>query len=81
MYLTTVLHPVFDLPLDNPFDLDVRPCESIVDRAQTLLATEKRNGTNPSGVKITGIGQFSEEGLAFPREVLHSSNYQPQSIF
>lgn len=65
---TTALHPVFGLPLDNPFDLDVRPCETVVDRARTLLATEKRKGTNPSGVKITGMGQFSEEGLAFLKQ-------------
>ena len=46
----------------------MRPCETVVDRARTLLATEKRKGTNPSGVKITGMGQFSEEGLAFLKQ-------------
>ena len=60
---TAVLHPEFGSLLDNPFTIDVRPCETVVDSAQTLFDKEKTNGKNPSGVNITGIGKFSEEGL------------------
>ena len=36
------LHPVsIGLPLDNPFELDVGPCESIVVRARTLFDKKK----------------------------------------
>ena len=54
------LHPVsIGSPLDNPFDLDVRPCESIIDRARTLFGNEKRKGSNLSGVRITGAKLFA----------------------
>ena len=60
----TALYPVFSSALDNPFDLAVRPCQSLVDKAQTLFGSEKRKGSNPSGIKIPGMGQFSEKGFA-----------------
>ena len=61
---TAVLHPVFGSLLDNPFALVTRPCEAIIDNARSLFDKEKGNGTNPTGVNITGIRKFSKEGLA-----------------
>lgn len=62
---TTALSPFFGSPSDlhDPCDLNERPCESLVKKAQELLDSEKKDGRNPSGIKITGIGQFSEQGL------------------
>ena len=48
----------------NPYCLSKRPCESVVERAQTLLSNERRKGSNPTGVVINGIGHFSVHGLS-----------------
>ena len=56
---TTAISPFFG----SFSDLNERPCETLVKKAQELFDSEKKDGRNPSGVKITGIGQFSEQGL------------------
>ena len=67
---TTALSPYFGSPSDlhDPCDLNERPCESLVKKAQELFDSEKKDGRNPSGVKIAGIGQFSEQGLTILKQ-------------
>ena len=67
---TTALSPLFGSRshFHDPCDLKERPCESLVTKAQALFESEKKAGRNPSGVKITGIGQFSEEGLTILKQ-------------
>ena len=76
---TAVLHHVFGSLLDNPFALDTRPCEAIIDNARSLFDKEKGNGINPSGVNITGIGKFSKEGLAVLKQFCVIA--EPQGFF
>lgn len=62
---TSVLQPVYgEMSASDPFTLKERPCESVIEKAQTLLVDQRRNGTHPSGVRICGTGQFSEDGLS-----------------
>ena len=67
---TTALSPFFGSPSDlhDPCDLNERPCESLVKKAQERFYSEKKDGRNPSGVKITGIGQFSGQGLTILKQ-------------
>ena len=64
------LNPVYDtfLTLDDPFALNERPCESVVERAEDLLSDERKEGKNPSGIDIKGMGRFSEDSLAVLRQ-------------
>lgn len=62
---TSVLQPVYgEMSASDPFTLKERPCESVIEKAQTLLVDQRRNGMHPSGVRICGTGQFSEDGLS-----------------
>jgi len=47
----------------NPFCMVQRPCRAVIERAETLLNDERKEGNNPCGVVIPGLGQFSEQGL------------------
>lgn len=62
---TSVLQPVYgEMAASDPFTLKERPCESVIEKAQMLLVDQRRNGMHPSGVRICGTGQFSEDGLS-----------------
>ena len=64
------LNPVYDtsLTLDDPFALNERPCESVVERAEDLFSDERKEGKNPSGIDIKGMGRFSEDSQAVLRQ-------------
>jgi len=38
-------------------------------KLKNFLTVKKKDGRNPSGVKITGIGQFPEEGLTILKQL------------
>ena len=60
----SVLQPVYgEVSASDPFTLKERPCESVIEKAQMLLADQRKKGLHPSGVRIGGTGQFSEDGL------------------
>lgn len=40
-----------------------RPCKADLERAETLLTDARQKQNNPLGVVISGLGQFSEQGL------------------
>ena len=40
-----------------------RPCQAVLERAETLLTDARQKHNNPLGVVISGLGQFSEQGL------------------
>ncbi|XP_068739054.1 uncharacterized protein [Montipora capricornis] len=47
----------------DPFTVGQRPCQAVIERAETLLSNERKKGNNPCGVVIPGLGQFSEQSL------------------
>lgn len=47
----------------NPFSIVQRPCQAVIERAETLLIDERDKGNNVLGVVIPGLGQFSKQGL------------------
>ena len=47
----------------DPFTVGQRPCQAVIERAETLLSNEKKKGNNPCGVVIPGLGQFPEQSL------------------
>jgi len=72
-----VLSPFFGSPsnLHVPCDLNECPCESLVKKAQeNEIKDEKKDGRNSSGVKFTGIGQFSKEGLSILKQFCTIAN-------
>lgn len=40
-----------------------RPCQAVLERAETLLTDARQKQNNPLGVVISGLGQFPEQGL------------------
>ena len=61
----SVLQPVYgEVSASDPFTLNERSCESVIEKAQMLLADQRKKGLHPSGVRIGGTGQFSEDGLS-----------------
>lgn len=52
------------LVYSDPYCLVKRPCEAIVKQGEKLLSDERRKGHHPTGVRIRGIGHFSEQGLS-----------------
>ena len=48
----------------DPYCLVQRPCEAIVEQGEKLLSHERKKGHHPTGVRIRGIGHFSEQGLS-----------------
>lgn len=46
----------------NPFGIVQRPCQAVIERAETLI-DERDKGNNVLGVVIPGLGQFSKQGL------------------
>lgn len=62
---SSALKAVYGVPsISDPFSSTVRPCESDIESAQKLLIDEQKAGTNPTGIEIEGLGQFSESALA-----------------
>lgn len=62
---SSALKAVSGVPsISDPFSSTVRPCESDIESAQKLLIDEQKAGTNPTGIEIEGLGQFSESALA-----------------
>ena len=47
----------------NPFSIVQRPCQALIERAETLLIDERDKGKDVLGVIIPGLGQFSKQGL------------------
>jgi len=65
------------LVYSDPYCLVKRPCEAIVKQGEKLLSDERRKGHHPTGVRIRGIGHFSEQGLSVLKSLL---SYQRQDI-
>ena len=47
----------------NPICVVERPCQAVLERAETLLTDARQKQNNPLDVVISGLGQFSEQGL------------------
>ena len=48
----------------DPYCLIQHPCKATVKQGEKLLTDERKKGHHPTGVKIRGIGHFSEQGLS-----------------